>query len=201
MSVTDDTFMITSPKRIELEGIERVLTSSMLEPVLVRAVKDSELFKQRFRHTASRSFMILRNYRGREVSVGRQQVRSQYLLDALGDMKGVPVIDETYREIMEDVMDIKNARFVLESIENGSMRVVPIDYTSTPSPFAHNAILTGISDMVLMEDRGALLELHRKVLSKVMGADISEFEFTEDQVVPFFRRRIGMAASKDEVLS
>ncbi|HPT74838.1 MAG TPA: crosslink repair DNA glycosylase YcaQ family protein, partial [Methanomassiliicoccaceae archaeon] len=190
------------PKRIELEGIERVLTSSMLEPVLVRAVKDSELFKQRFRHTASRSFMILRNYRGREVSVGRQQVRSQYLLDALGDMKGVPVIDETYREIMEDVMDIKNARFVLESIENGSMRVVPIDYTSTPSPFAHNAILTGISDMVLMEDRGALLrELHRKVLSKVMGADISEFEFTEDQVVPFFRRRIGMAASKDEVLS
>jgi len=202
VSVTDDTFMITSPKRIELEGIERVLTSSMLEPVLVRAVKDSELFKQRFRHTASRSFMILRNYRGREVSVGRQQVRSQYLLDALGDMKGVPVIDETYREIMEDVMDIKNARFVLESIENGSMRVVPIDYTSTPSPFAHNAILTGISDMVLMEDRGALLrELHRKVLSKVMGADISEFEFTEDQVVPFFRRRIGMAASKDEVLS
>lgn len=202
VSVTDDTFMITSPKRIDLEGVERVLTSSMLEPVLMRAVKDSELFKQRFRHTASRSFMILRNYRGREVSVGRQQVRSQYLLEALAGMEGVPVIDETYREIMEDVMDIKNAKSVLASIEDGSVTVRPIEYSSTPSPFAHNAILTGISDMVLMEDRGALLrELHRKVLSKVMGADISEFEFTEDQVVPFFRRRIGMASSKDELLS
>jgi ATP-dependent Lhr-like helicase len=202
VSVTDDTFMITSPKRIELDGVERVLTSSMLEPVLMRAVKDSELFKQRFRHTASRSFMILRNYRGREVSVGRQQVRSQYLLEALGSMEGVPVIDETYREIMEDVMDIKNAKHVLESIESGAVTVRPIEYSSTPSPFAHNAILNGVSDMVLMEDRGALLrELHRKVLSKVMGADISEFEFTEDQVVPFFRRRIGMAASKDEILA
>jgi ATP-dependent Lhr-like helicase len=32
-------------------------------------------------------------------------------------MEGVPVIDETYREIMEDVMDIKNAKAVLRSIE------------------------------------------------------------------------------------
>jgi len=202
VSVTDDSFMVTSPKRIEIEGLEKALTSKMLEPVLMRAVKDSELFKQRFRHTASRSFMILRNYKGREVSVGRQQVRSQYLLEALSNLEGVPVIDETYREIMEDVMDIKNAQLVLGSIESGEVKVRPMEYTSTPSPFAHNAILTGISDMVLMEDRGALLrELHRRVLSKVMGADISEFEFTEDKVLPYFRKRIGFIAAKDDVLA
>ena len=56
--------------------------------------------------------------------------------------------------------------------------------------------------MVLMEDRGALLrELHRKVLSKVMGSDLSEFEFTEDRVVPYFRQRIGFVSSKDDLLS
>lgn len=202
VSVTDDTFMVSSPKRIELKGLERVLSSSAIEDVLMRAIKDSELFKQRFRHTASRSFMILRNYKGREVSVGRQQVRSTYLLEALGDMDGVPVIDETYREIMEDVMDIKNAKAVLRSIESGEVKVRAIEYTSTPSPFAHNAILAGISDMVLMEDRGALLrELHRRVLSKVMGSDLSEFEFTEDRVVPYFRQRIGFVSSKDDLLS
>lgn len=202
VSVTDDSFMVTSPKRIEIDGVEKVLTSKMLEPVLMRAVKDSELFKQRFRHTASRSFMILRNYKGREVSVGRQQVRSQYLLEALGNLEGVPVIDETYREIMEDVMDIKNAQHVLGSIETGDVKVRPMEYTSTPSPFAHNAILTGISDMVLMEDRGALLrELHRRVLSKVMGADISEFEFTEDKVLPYFRQRIGFVTAKEDVVA
>jgi ATP-dependent Lhr-like helicase len=202
VSITDDTFMVSSPKRIEIKGVEKILSSSMLEDVLSRAIKDSELFKQRFRHTASRSFMILRNYKGREVSVGRQQIRSQYLLEALGNMEGVPVIDETYREIMEDVMDIKNAKDVLRSIESGEVKVKAIEYTSTPSPFAHNAILVGISDMVLMEDRGALLrELHRRVLSKVMGTEVSEFEFTEDRVIPYFRQRIGFINSKDELLS
>jgi len=202
VTITDDTFMVSSPKRIELQGLEGIVRSTMLEDVLMRAVKDSELFKQRFRHTASRSFMILRNYKGREVSVGRQQVRSTYLLEALSNMKGVPVIDETYREIMEDVMDIKNAQVVLRSIESGDVKVRSIDYTSTPSPFAHNAVLAGISDMVLMEDRGALLrELHRKVLSKVMGSEVSEFEFTEDQVVPYFRKRLGTVTSKEDLLS
>ena len=202
VSITDDSFMITSPKRIEIKGIEKILTSGMLEDVLMRAIKDSELFKQRFRHTAARSFMILRNYKGREVSVGRQQVRSSFLLDALSNMEGVPVIDETYREITEDVMDIKNAKGILELLETGKVTVRTIDYSSTPTPFAHNAILAGISDMVLMEDRGALLrELHRRVLSKVMGADISEFEFTEDKVVPYFRQRIGFVSNKDELLS
>ncbi len=201
VSITDDTFMVSSPKRIEIAGIERLLSSALLEGILSRAIKDSELFKQRFRHTASRSFMILRNYKGREVSVGRQQVRSQYLLEALGNMEGVPVIDETYREIMEDVMDIKNAKDILGSIESGEVRVKALEYTSAPSPFAHNAILAGISDMVLMEDRGALLrELHRRVLSKVMGSEISEFEFTEDKVLPYFRQRVGFVATKDDLL-
>ncbi len=202
VSITDDTFMLSAPKRIEIEGIEHLVTSSSLEGTLRRAIKDSELFKQRFRHTAARSFMILRNYKGREISAGRQQVRSTYLLETLSAMDGVPVIDETYREIIEDVMDLKNARAVLEMIESGKYSVRKIEYSSTPSPFAHNAILAGISDMVLMEDRGALLrELHRKVLSKVLGAEVSEFEFTEDKVLPYFRQRIRFISSKDELLS
>ena len=43
-----------------------------------------------------------------------------------------------------------------------------------------------------MEDRTALLkELHRKVLYRAMGDSIKEFEFEEDQIVPYFRERIG----------
>ena len=52
-----------------------------------------------------------------------------------------------------------------------------------------------------MEDRGALLrELHRRVLSKVMGSEISDFEFTEDKVLPYFRQRLGFVATKDDLL-
>ncbi len=201
VSVADDAFMLTIPRRVELEMFRELLRSDQLDDVLHRAVKDSELFKQRFRHTASRSFMILRNYKGREVSVNRQQVRSSFLLDFLINAKDVPVIDETFREVLEDVMDIQNAKSVLTDIESGKMALRTMDFSNTPSPFAHNVVLAGISDIVLMEDRSSLLrELHRKVLSKVLGSEARRFEFEEEAVVAHFRAKIGTVESKEELV-
>ncbi|MDI3483152.1 MAG: ATP-dependent helicase Lhr and Lhr-like helicase [Candidatus Methanomethylophilaceae archaeon] len=202
VSINDDTFMISAPRKLDLHSVPSLLRSDELETVLRKAVKDSELFKQRFRHTAARSFMILRNYRGRQVSVSRQQTRSSYLLETLAGIEGMPVIEETYREILEDDMDLHNARAVLRMIEEGKMAVISIPYSGTPSPFAHNAILSGYSDIVLMEDRSALLrELHRKVLSRAMGPAVREFEFEEGDVVPYFREKIGEASDADGLLS
>ncbi len=201
ISVNDDNFMISSPRRIDLEKIDGILHSKDLEPVLRRAVRESELFKQRFRHTAARSFMILRNYRGRSVSVNRQQVRSAFLLESLERMEGMPVIEETYREVMEDDMDIRNARQVLEWLEDGTMSLELRPFDGTPSPFAHSVILSGFSDIVLMEDRSALLrELHRQVLARAMGGDLREFEFEADQLVPYFREKAGRLHGKEDIV-
>src|SRR5439155_9273186 len=63
VSVTDDNFMFTVPKRIELEGLTKLVTSKTLEDLLRSAILNTKLFKQRFRHCATRSFMILRNYK------------------------------------------------------------------------------------------------------------------------------------------
>lgn len=201
VSVVDDAFMITSPRKLDMANLRTLLHASELDGILRRAVKDSELFKQRFRHTAARSFMILRNYKGQMVSINRQQVRSQYLLDMLEDEK-YPVIEETYREVLEDVMDIHNASEVLRSIEDGRVQVVGDGFASTPSPFGHNVVLAGISDVVLMEDRSALLkELHRRVLAKVMGPDAQKAEFEEEKVLQHFRAKIGSADGKEALLA
>lgn len=201
VSIVDDAFMVTTQRGVDLESVKGMVSSLNLDNVLRRAVKDSELFKQRFRHTAARSFMILRNYKGREVSVNRQQVRSQYLLDYLISAEGVPVIEETFREILEDVMDIQNAKGILEQLERGEMTLSFIHYSGTPSPFAANVVLAGTSDIVLMEDRSSLLkQLHRKVLSKVMGSEAKEFEFEEEQVAAYFRNKIGTVESKAGLL-
>src|SRR3989454_531918 len=165
VSVTDDNFMITVPRRIELKGLTTLVTSKNLEDLLRRAIRNTELFKQRFRHCATRSFMILRNYKGREVSIGRQQLRSQRVLDWLHEIQDFPVVKETYNEILHMVMDLDHAREILRRIEAGGIAVVESDFTSLPSPFAHNVVLQGVSDPVLMEGRSPLLpELHRKVL-------------------------------------
>ena len=201
VTMSDDNFMIGTPRRMELSEIRGLLISRELEPILRKAIKDSEIFKLRFRHTAARSFMILRNYMGRPISVNRQQIRSTYLLDMLGNMDNAPVIEETYREVLEDDMDIKSAKEVLEMIENGKMGVTTLPYTGTPSPFAHSIILSGFSDIVLMEDRSELLkELHRKVLYRALGDSVKDFEFEEDNVIPYFRQKIGRVMSKSDVV-
>ena len=95
---------------------------------------------------------------------------------------------------------IKNAKYVLDLIENGTMALDVIGYTGTPSPFAHSAILSGFSDIVLMEDRSALLrELHRKVLYRALGDSVSEFEFTEDQIIPYYAQKAPRVMSKDDI--
>lgn len=201
VTMSDDNFMIGTPRKIDVKDVPGLLTSRELDSILRKAIKDSEIFKLRFRHTAARSFMILRNYLGRPISVNRQQVRSSYLLDMLGNMENVPVIEETYREVLEDDMDIKNAVEVLEMIESGKMGVEVFPFNGTPSPFAHSIILSGFSDIVLMEDRSELLkELHRKVLHRALGDSVKDFEFDEDQVIPYFRQKIGRITSKQDIV-
>ena len=201
VTISDDNFMIGMPRKFDPSRISELLSSADLETILRKALRNSEIFKLRFRHTAARSFMILRNYMGRPVSVNRQQTRSAYLLETLANMDNMPVIEETYREILEDDMDLKNACYVLKLIEDGAMKVSVLNYNGTPSPFAHSVILSGFSDIVLMEDRTALLkELHRKVLYRAMGDSIKEFEFEEDQIVPYFRQKIGRVADISDIV-
>lgn len=202
ISVTDDCFMLSAPKRFELEGLERLVPSSGIEEMLRSAVKDSELFHQRFRHTATRSFMVLRNYKGRELSVARQQLRSRRLLDALHELSDFPVMSETYSEILTDVMDLGNAKEVLGTIESGSRRVEYVPFSGVPSPLAHNVILVGVSDIVLMEDRSMLLrEMHRKVLARVMGDEVlAEYQFDPDEVAEYFKRKFPSISSKQDIL-
>src|SRR2546426_6788703 len=116
--------------------------------------------------------MILRNYKGREVSIGRQQLRSQRVLDWLHEIEDFPVVKETYNEILHMVMDLDHAREILRRIEAGEIAGVESDFTRLPSPFAHNVVLQGVSHLVLMEDPSPLLrELHPKGLERVMPTD------------------------------
>ena len=201
--ITDDCFMLTVPKRVNLEGVEKLVTSENVEELLRHAIKNTELFKQRFRHCATRSFMVLRSYMGKEVSIGRQQLRSQRVLDWFHEIEDFPVIKETYNEILNEVMDLAHAKEVIQRLEKGEITVKMSDFSDLPSPFAHNVVLLGISDIVLMEDRSALLrELHRQVLKRVVPMEkMTEYQFQEDQVAEHFRQKWPRVTSKEDIVT
>jgi len=169
VTVTDNGFMLTitniNLSQTIITNLLSKVKSTNIDEILRRALKNTELLKRRFRHCAQRSFMILKRYMGREKSVHRLQLNAQNLLKVVEEIKDFPVLKETYREILEDFMDIKHAREVLKKMEAGEIEVRIITGKPVPSPFAHNIVLQGYSDVVLMEDRRALLrKLYERVL-------------------------------------
>ncbi|MEM4729379.1 MAG: ATP-dependent helicase [Thermoplasmata archaeon] len=201
ISLSDDGFLITLPKEIPLKKIEKLVTPENLERLLRASVKGTELFKQRFRHCAMRSFMILRNYKGREIPVSRQLYHASRILELLDDEE-FPVMAETFNEIFQDAMDIEGAMKVVEGIKKGRLEVCYQGPTDLPSPFAHSLVLMGISDIVLMEDRSALLrELHRRVLSRAFQeSGAMAPRFSVEDVRAYFRGKEMRIDQKADIL-
>lgn len=169
ITVTDNGFMLSVPGRYRLVDVYSLVSSvtpENLREVLRRVLRYTELLKRRFRHCAQRAFMILRRYRGREKSVHRMQLNADTVLEAVESIDPeFPVLKEAYREVMEDYMDVEDAEKVLEWIRSGRVEVKVFGPVEVPSPFAHNIVARGYSDIVLMEDRRKLIaELHRRVM-------------------------------------
>ena len=155
------------------KAVEKALaaaTSTDPEQLLKANIRRTELMRRRFRHVAARSFMILRNYKGWKQPVGRQQVNAQILLKAVEEIDpNFPVLTETYREILEDVMDLPRTRQVLEGLRTGAI-AHDIIRTPSPSPFAHSMLTFGHADAILMKDRQAYLKrLHKLVMKRING--------------------------------
>lgn len=168
--VSDNGFALQVPRdrEINLKKLLYSLLSCNLEALLKQSIRRTELMKRRFRHCAARSFLVLRNYKGYKISVSKQQLSSQSLLRIVEEVDpNFPVIQETYREILDDILDIERAKLVLDWLRDGKVKVETIA-TEIPSPFAHNLIVLGEADVILMEDRKKrLLELHDAIMRRI----------------------------------
>ncbi|MBS3816922.1 MAG: ATP-dependent helicase [Candidatus Thermoplasmatota archaeon] len=167
--VDDHGFVLICPKEdLDVKELIERVTESDLRKVLKKAVRKTELMKRRFRHVAARALMILRNYKGKQMSVGRQQMKSHFLLSACEDIdEEFPIVKETYREIIEDYMDIENASEIVDGLKRDEIgyRVVETD---VPSPFAHDLVIQSQSDVLKLKDKKERLQrLHKKVMESI----------------------------------
>ena len=112
--------------------------------------------------------MILRSYKGKRKTVGRQQVSSMILLNAVKRISdNFCILKEARREVLEDLMDIHNAEKILKKLENRSIEVKQVT-TTLPSPFAFNLVTQGYTDVLQMEDKVAFIRrMHKNVLAKI----------------------------------
>jgi ATP-dependent Lhr-like helicase len=166
VTINDNGFLLTFPEGVKVKPSEllQLVTHKNVKKLAKNSLDKTEMLKRRFRHVASRGFMILRNYLGKGISVGKQQVSARALLKISQEINGFPLVKETYREILEDAMDLQNATRVLKAIDEKKIKTTITPKSKVPSPFAHNLVLRWHSDVVSAESRKQMLErLHRQV--------------------------------------
>ncbi|MBR9683552.1 ATP-dependent helicase, partial [Candidatus Woesearchaeota archaeon] len=146
----------------------KALEPQQLRKILEQAIEKSEILKRRFRHCATRSLMILRQYKGRRKGVGRQQISSKILMCAVRRISdNFPILKEARREVLEDLMDFEKTRWLLEKLGSGGIELEEI-YTTVPSPFAFNLMVDGYSDMIRLEDKQEFLKrMHEMIQAKI----------------------------------
>ncbi len=160
--VHDNGFAIEFDQNIELnENLIRQMLSEepeKIKEIIKKALNNTMLIKRIFRHVATRSFLVLRRYMGKKRSV-EQQIRLSLNLVKL--MPYIPVLEkETFREILEDKMDIENLLSYLNSFKNNE-RKVKIKKLKFISPFSLN-IIESESDVVSL-GREKVKELYKKI--------------------------------------
>ncbi len=174
---SDDGIVVHLPDADEPPDADLVLLEAdEVEDLVVRELGGSALFGARFRENAARSLLIPRAYPGKRTPLWQQRLKAQSLLEVAKDFPRFPVILETYRECLRDVLDLPALVELLRDLHSRRITLVEVD-TQTASPFASSLLFDYVAtymyegDTPNAERRAAALALDRDLLSELLGAD------------------------------
>jgi ATP-dependent Lhr-like helicase len=174
---SDDGIVIHLPDADDPPPADLVLVEpDELEDLVVRELSGSALFGARFRENAARSLLIPRAYPGKRTPLWQQRLKAQSLLEVARDHPRFPVILETYRECLRDVLDLPSLAQLLRDLHSRRLNLVEVE-TATASPFASSLLFDYVAtymyegDTPNAERRAAALALDRDLLRELLGQE------------------------------
>ncbi len=93
------------------------------------------LFAGQFRQNAARALLLPKPGRGKRTPLWVQRIRAGDLLQLVRTHEDFPIVLETVRDVLHDVLDLPHFLALLEKIRTGAVHVTRVS-TETPSPFA-----------------------------------------------------------------
>lgn len=145
-----------------------------VEDLVVEQLGRSALFAARFRENAARALLMpKRSPKGRQ-PLWAQRLKAQNLLEVASRFPSFPVVLETYRECLQDVLDLPSLVDLLGRVQRREVRIHELE-TARPSPFARSLVFAYVAafmyagDAPLAERRAAALSLDRGLLRELLG--------------------------------
>jgi len=174
---SDDGIIVHLPDADEAPDAEIVLIEpSELEDRVVGELGGSALFGARFRENASRALLIPRAYPGKRTPLWQQRLKSQTLLEVARRYAQFPIILETYRECLRDVLDLPGLEELQRALHRRELSLVEVE-TKSASPFASSLLFDYVAtymyegDTPAAERRAAALSLDRDLLRELLGQE------------------------------
>ncbi len=174
---SDDGIIVHLPDADEPPGAELMLIDpDELEDLVVGELGGSALFGARFRENAGRALLIPRAYPGRRTPLWQQRLKSQSLLEVARRYAQFPIVLETYREVLRDVLDLPGLHELLTKLHRRELSLVEVE-TPTASPFASSLLFDYVAtymyegDQPNAERRAAALALDRELLRELLGQE------------------------------
>ena len=152
-----------------------MLDPDELEDLVTAELGNTALFGSRFREAAARSLLIPRRMPNQRTPLWQQRLKAQGLLQVARRFGEFPVL-ETYRECLQDWLDLPALKTLLERLERREVALVEVE-TPTASPFAQSLLFDYIAtymyegDTPRAEQRAAALALDRDLLRELLGAE------------------------------
>ena len=165
----------------ELESLPSAAELVLVEPDEVEQavtveLGGSALFGARFRENAGRALLIPRAYPGKRTPLWQQRLKAQNLLEVAKRYADFPIVLETYRECLRDVLDVPGLQELLRGLHSREISLVEVE-TQTASPFASSLLFDYVAtymyegDTPNAERRAAALSLDRDLLRELLGQE------------------------------
>ncbi len=174
---SDDGIIVHLPDADEPPGAELVLVEpDVVEELVVRELSGSALFGARFRENAARALLLPRAYPGKRTPLWQQRLKAQSLLEVAKRYGQFPIVLETYRECLRDVLDLPGLEELLRGLHTRELTLVEVE-TQRASPFASSLLFDYVAtymyegDTPNAERRAAALSLDRDLLRELLGQE------------------------------
>ena len=174
---SDDGIIVHLPDADEPPSADLLMIEpDAIEDMVVAELSSSALFGARFRENAARALLLPRAYPGKRTPLWQQRLKAQSLLEVAKRYGQFPIILETYRECLQDVLDLPGLEQLLRGLHTRELSLVEVE-TQRASPFASSLLFDYVAtymyegDTPNAERRAAALSLDRDLLRELLGQE------------------------------
>ena len=173
----DDGILLRSSEAdsLPLDLLEHV-SPELAQTVVTEDLLMAPVFGGQFRQNAIRALLMPKAAPGKRTPLWLQRLRAKDLLEIARQFSDFPIVIETVRELLNDVLDYGAFAHILHGITEGSIEVRTVQ-TEVPSPFSASLLFDFMAvymyewDQPRADRLSRFATINRELLSEVVDLD------------------------------